>query len=87
MRPSNLNSQVGLRGLQGRQDPDRGAGAVSRNQQTWRNTSSPAPSAVEVGTAHFIDPRASVELVDGLKMWCRAENTFDINELRGALQR
>ncbi len=44
-------------------------------------------SAVEVGTAHFIDPRASVELVDGLKMWCRAENTFEINKLRGALQR
>ncbi|MGA8036236.1 MAG: dihydroorotate dehydrogenase [Candidatus Acidiferrales bacterium] len=44
-------------------------------------------SAVEVGTAHFIDPRASAELVDGLKMWCRAENTFEINKLRGALQR
>jgi dihydroorotate dehydrogenase (NAD+) catalytic subunit len=42
---------------------------------------------VEVGTAHFIDPRASVDLVDGLKKWCQAENTFDINELRGALQR
>ncbi len=44
-------------------------------------------SAVEVGTAHFIDPRASVELVDGVKMWCRAENAFEINKLRGALQR
>jgi dihydroorotate dehydrogenase (NAD+) catalytic subunit len=44
-------------------------------------------SAVEVGTAHFIDPRASIDLVDGLEKWCQHENTFDINELRGALQR
>ena len=44
-------------------------------------------SAVEVGTAHFVDPRASAALVDGLEMWCRDENTFEINKLRGALQR
>src|ERR1700734_486144 len=44
-------------------------------------------SAVEVGTAHFIDPRASTSLVDDLRKWCQHENTFDINDLRGALQR
>ena len=44
-------------------------------------------SAVEVGTAHFIDPRASTSLVGDLEKWCQHENTFDINELRGALQR
>jgi dihydroorotate dehydrogenase (NAD+) catalytic subunit len=44
-------------------------------------------SAVEVGTAHFIDPRASTRLVDDLEKWCQHENTFDINDLRGALQR
>ena len=44
-------------------------------------------SAVEVGTAHFVDPRASERLVAGLEMWCRDENTFEISELRGALQR
>ena len=44
-------------------------------------------SAVEVGTAHFIDPRASIDLVDGIQKWCQHENTFDINDLRGALQR
>ena len=43
-------------------------------------------SAVEVGTAHFVDPRASVELVEGLEKWCRDANTFAISKLRGALE-
>jgi len=44
-------------------------------------------SAVQVGTAHFVDPRASEKLVGGLEMWCRDENAFEISKLRGALQR
>jgi dihydroorotate dehydrogenase (NAD+) catalytic subunit len=44
-------------------------------------------SAVEVGTAHFVDPRASERLVAGLERWCREENTFEISKLQGALQR
>ncbi len=44
-------------------------------------------SAVEVGTAHFVDPRASERLAEGLEKWCRDENTFEISKLRGALQR
>ncbi|HKD65123.1 MAG TPA: dihydroorotate dehydrogenase [Candidatus Acidoferrales bacterium] len=43
-------------------------------------------SAVEVGTAHFVDPRASEKLVGGLEMWCRYENIFEISSLRGALR-
>lgn len=43
-------------------------------------------SAVEVGTAHFVDPRASEELVGGLEMWCRDENVPGISTLRGSLQ-
>jgi dihydroorotate dehydrogenase (NAD+) catalytic subunit len=43
-------------------------------------------SAVQVGTAHFIDPRASEKLVEGLKKWCRDDNTLRLSELRGALQ-
>ena len=42
--------------------------------------------AVEVGTAHFIDPRASERLVDALEEWCRDENLFEISSLRGGLQ-
>jgi dihydroorotate dehydrogenase (NAD+) catalytic subunit len=43
-------------------------------------------SAVEVGTAHFVDPRASEELVGGLEMWCRDRNVPGISALRGSLQ-
>jgi dihydroorotate dehydrogenase (NAD+) catalytic subunit len=43
-------------------------------------------SAVEVGTAHFADPRASVKLAAGLETWCRDNNLFDISDLRGSLK-
>ncbi|MGA8143876.1 MAG: dihydroorotate dehydrogenase [Candidatus Acidiferrales bacterium] len=43
-------------------------------------------SAVEVGTAHFVDPRASEKLVGGLEMWCRDERVFEISTLRGGLK-
>ena len=42
-------------------------------------------SAVQVGTAHFVDPRASEKLIDGLEIWCRDTNTIEISGLRGAL--
>ena len=43
-------------------------------------------SAVQVGTAHFVDPRASERLVGGLEEWCRDENLIEINSLRGSLK-
>jgi dihydroorotate dehydrogenase (NAD+) catalytic subunit len=43
-------------------------------------------SAVEVGTAHFADPRASERLATGLEKWCREKNLFEISNLRGAFQ-
>jgi dihydroorotate dehydrogenase (NAD+) catalytic subunit len=43
-------------------------------------------TAVEVGTAHFVDPRASEKLVDRLEEWCRDENLPEISKLRGSLQ-
>jgi dihydroorotate dehydrogenase (NAD+) catalytic subunit len=43
-------------------------------------------TAVEVGTAHFVDPRASQHLVGGLEMWCKDERVFEISSLRGGLQ-
>jgi dihydroorotate dehydrogenase (NAD+) catalytic subunit len=44
-------------------------------------------SAVEIGTAHFIDPRASERLIEGLESWCEEEKAFTISTLRGQLQR
>jgi dihydroorotate dehydrogenase (NAD+) catalytic subunit len=43
-------------------------------------------SAVEVGTAHFVDPRASERLVGGLEEWCRKVNIFEISKLRGPIE-
>jgi dihydroorotate dehydrogenase (NAD+) catalytic subunit len=43
-------------------------------------------SAVEVGTAHFADPRVSERLVGDLEEWCRDENLLEINRLRGSLK-
>jgi dihydroorotate dehydrogenase (NAD+) catalytic subunit len=43
-------------------------------------------SAVEVGTAHFLDPRASARLVGSLEKWCREENLLEISNLRGSLR-
>ena len=44
-------------------------------------------TAVQVGTAHFVDPRASETLVKGLEKWCRNDNTLRISELKGSLQK
>ena len=44
-------------------------------------------AAVEVGTAHFVDPRASERLVQGLEMWCKEERVFEISGLRGSWKR
>lgn len=43
-------------------------------------------SAVEVGTAHFVDPRASERLVGGLETWCQDHNLFEVSSLRGGLR-
>ena len=43
-------------------------------------------SAVQVGTAHFVDPRASERLVGDLEAWCRRENIREISGLRGSLE-
>jgi len=40
-------------------------------------------AAVQVGTAHFIDPNASVKLVGGLAKFCLSHNSSNISGLRG----
>jgi len=43
-------------------------------------------SAVEVGTAHFVDPRASERLVGSLEEWCRNQNLFEVSSLQGGFK-
>lgn len=44
-------------------------------------------TAVQVGTAHFVDPTASERLVSGLEQYCSRVNISRISDLRGSLQR
>lgn len=44
-------------------------------------------SAVQVGTAHFVDPRASERLVEGLEKWCQEDNTLRMSELTGSFKK
>jgi dihydroorotate dehydrogenase (NAD+) catalytic subunit len=41
--------------------------------------------AVQVGTANFINPRAALEIVNGLRNFCERENIGDIKHLIGSL--
>ena len=43
-------------------------------------------SAVQVGTATFIDPLAIVKIIDDLERWCNAEGIADISELVGSVR-
>lgn len=41
-------------------------------------------SAVQVGTANFVNPRAPLEILDGLAAYFEAEGVFDVRDLVGA---
>jgi dihydroorotate dehydrogenase (NAD+) catalytic subunit len=42
--------------------------------------------AVAVGTANFVNPRASVDILEGLKSYCRRKGITDVGELRTKLK-
>ncbi|MEG1552855.1 MAG: dihydroorotate dehydrogenase [Kiritimatiellia bacterium] len=44
-------------------------------------------TAVAVGTATFINPRASLEVLEGMEQWLDAHGIDDINDFRGSLLR
>jgi dihydroorotate dehydrogenase (NAD+) catalytic subunit len=43
-------------------------------------------SAVQVGTANFIDPSISVKIIEGIKNYCQKDKIGDIKELIGTLR-
>ncbi len=43
-------------------------------------------TAVQVGTANFVDPNAMQTVIDGLEEFCQNEGIADINELIGSLK-
>lgn len=42
-------------------------------------------TAIQVGTANFIDPSVTMKIIDGLKDYCRRHGVDDINSLRGII--
>jgi dihydroorotate dehydrogenase (NAD+) catalytic subunit len=43
-------------------------------------------SAVEVGTASFVDPRATEALLKGLERWCEDNRVPEISKIRGGIE-
>jgi dihydroorotate dehydrogenase (NAD+) catalytic subunit len=43
-------------------------------------------TAVQVGTANFIDPDSTIKIIDGMETWLRDEGIGDVKELIGALE-
>lgn len=43
-------------------------------------------TAVQVGTATLVDPRAPINIINGLRQWLAREGLKDLAELRGALK-
>lgn len=42
-------------------------------------------SAVQVGTANFINPRATLEIIDGIKSYCERKNIKSIKDIVGSI--
>lgn len=42
-------------------------------------------TAVQVGTANFVNPHVTTDIIDGLTDYCRRHNIADINMLRGII--
>ena len=45
------------------------------------------PTAIEVGTANLVNPRASLDILEGLKEYFQKENISTIRELVGAARK
>ncbi len=43
-------------------------------------------SAVEIGTANFVDPRATEKLLSGLERWCEDNRVPEISKLQGGIE-
>jgi dihydroorotate dehydrogenase (NAD+) catalytic subunit len=43
-------------------------------------------SAVQVGSAHFIDPRAGLKIIDGIQDYLKTQGIPDLSSLVGSLK-
>jgi dihydroorotate dehydrogenase (NAD+) catalytic subunit len=42
-------------------------------------------TAVQVGTANFVNPKSTIEIIDGIKKYCIKNKITDIKKLVGCL--
>jgi len=42
--------------------------------------------AIQVGTANFVNPRVTLEIIDGLEDYLRQRGLVDINDIIGTLE-
>lgn len=43
-------------------------------------------TAIQVGTANFIDPQISVKIIEGIELYCKQQNVDSVSDLIGAMQ-
>jgi len=43
-------------------------------------------SAIQVGTANFIDPQISIKIIEGIEDYCKKYQVSDVNDLIGAME-
>jgi len=61
-----------------------GMGGISRAEDAVEFLLAGA-TAVQVGTASYVDPRAVEKIATGLRRWCNSHNVARVSELTGAL--
>lgn len=42
-------------------------------------------TAIQVGTANFIDPQISVKIIEGIELYCKQQNVTSVSDLIGAM--
>ena len=62
------------------------AWAESRTARMRSSSCSPAPTAVAVGTANFVNPHATIDVIDGIIAYCEEQGVASVSELIGALE-
>ena len=43
-------------------------------------------TAIEIGTANFIDPTVTIKVIDGINDWLDRHGIKDVNEIIGTLE-
>ena len=42
-------------------------------------------TAIQVGTANFINPRVMIDIIEGMEKFCKEQNIKNLEEIRGII--